>query len=546
MAPGNRNRREHGVSHHTETRGGFQPAKILFRIFQAVHHLMILRKAETDNEHPLFMKKVKELDSGYFKVAGAQDDPIFLADIKQGNREWRKFHIQSQIRHYERMIDFEKGALSACNLSKFEMSTHMNTAKLWARKNFRKKFNVAEFAKVEQIAQQYVSIPKVQTETRLEANATVRTQPTDTRSTPRVARKRRASTPSQDGKRQKDSESPRSTSLERQSVTSAPKTLQKDAWVTPRGNRKRRPESSPETSPTSNRDSKLRKGESTPARTVSPVLRDNTSPKAPHLDVDFGFGSRFRPLDTESNTDTPSGSKRKKGADASPTSPQTESKRGRQEHALNNESSPPLRPVRTSAKENGASRTSFSQNKHVPFQNKRPSNKIPFKTSEKVGCYMKLNCKIRGKKVIDHWDIPKIQKPILVLGTSNFRRIENVDRDDVQILSYGGMKFDHQLKMLDAFKFGPKSHFPGMKPTHVTIMAGLNDMDLAKCTNRSKISRTYSAAKKQFPESQISFCQVPMQKNMFTKPQCETKMTLIAKSKASAISTTSNAFRKYP
>ena len=549
MAPGNHNRRKHGAKNHPseggqhpEDGGSFHPTKMLYRIFQAIHHLIILRQAETDSEHPLFMKKVHELDTSFFKVAGAKNDPIFLADLKKGNREWRNYHIQSQIRHYERMINFERGSLSALNLTKLEMQECLFQAKSWARKSFRKKFNPTEFSEVEQIAHRCVTEarpakpskveptaepqPTTSSKTQPDPKPTGRMQPTDTRSTPRVGRKRRASTPSQDGKRQKDSESPRSASLDRQSVPSAPKVV---AWETPRTNsRKRRPEASPETSPTSTRDSKSRKGESSPVRNVSPVLRNHTSPKPLNLDVDFGFGnfgSRFRPLDTvdtEPNTDTPSGSKRKKDVIASPPASLTTPKRGRQEQAMNSESSPPLRPVRASAKENDASRTSPSHNKNVPFQNKVKNNKIPFKTSDKVKCFPKLEDNVKGKKITDRWYIPKIEKSKLVLGPSNFSRIENVDSDDVQIVSYEGMKFGHLQKMLDNFKFGPNSRNPGIKPTHVTIMVGINDMDRCKSTNKFDVSKIYTAAKTQFSESKISFCQVPMKRYVFTQTQCNT------------------------
>ena len=66
-----------------------QPAKILYRIYQAVHHSNILKKAESDPNHPLFMNKTKELDH-FFRVAGAQDNPDFLIETQNANREWRK------------------------------------------------------------------------------------------------------------------------------------------------------------------------------------------------------------------------------------------------------------------------------------------------------------------------------------------------------------------------------------------------------------------------------------------------------------------------
>ena len=66
-----------------------QPAKILYRIFQAVHHTKILKKASSDKNHPLFVNKVNELDQ-FFRVAGAKDNPKFLIETREANRKWRK------------------------------------------------------------------------------------------------------------------------------------------------------------------------------------------------------------------------------------------------------------------------------------------------------------------------------------------------------------------------------------------------------------------------------------------------------------------------
>ena len=101
-------------------RATVQPAKILYRIYQAVHHSNILKKADSDPKHPLFMNKVKELDH-FFRVAGAQDNPDFLTETQNANREWRKNHIKIQMKHHEHMIEFQKGELSGCALNKPDM-----------------------------------------------------------------------------------------------------------------------------------------------------------------------------------------------------------------------------------------------------------------------------------------------------------------------------------------------------------------------------------------------------------------------------------------
>ena len=499
MASVTHNRRN-GEIHPKPNTVLFQPPKILFRMYQAHHHLKILRLAETNDDHPLYMGKVKELDNDYFKVAGANDDLAFLEDTKRANRIWRNTQIQNQIRHYERMIEFEKGALSAAKLSKFEMNQNLNTANLWARKNFRKKFNASEFSKVERIAATYVSASKDDAD--LLAQPPTKTQLTDAGEsmTPRTLRKRPTSTPTAEG----------------------------DSRETPRNTRKRLPESSPETSPTSHQNAKQRKGDPLLARPGLPARQSMST--APTVEFGFGpsqeFGSRFRVLDDVPDdvpdVSTPSGAKRKRSVGASPTSPNTPSKKGRQERTGNNEGSPSVRPVRASAKNKNSSQTSPSQKQNLVFEDRRQSNKIKVKTSEKVQYFPKLADHVKGKKVVEHWHIPKITKPLVAFGTCNFNQIENIDRDDAQIISYSGMKFDHLIKMLDSFKFGPESRTPGMQPADVVIMAGLYDMKLSKCTNKSNISRLYSAARKQFPNSRISFCQVPMKKDKFTKEQCGT------------------------
>ena len=51
--------RRHQVPNHD----GPRPQKILFGLYQAIHHRLILFKAHLEPDHPLFQNKVKELDS---------------------------------------------------------------------------------------------------------------------------------------------------------------------------------------------------------------------------------------------------------------------------------------------------------------------------------------------------------------------------------------------------------------------------------------------------------------------------------------------------
>ena len=109
------------------------------------------------------------------------------------------------------------------------------------------------------------------------------------------------------------------------------------------------------------------------------------------------------------------------------------------------------------------------------------------------------------------------------MGTENFSNIENVTRKDAQILSYPGLKLDHLVKMLYDFKYGKSCANPGLKPTHLVMMVGLNDMELARMTNKQNISKIHSAAKLAFPGTKVSFCQVPMKKNLF-QPELVTRI----------------------
>ena len=479
MAPGVQTQRK-----KDDDRSGFSPAKMLYSIFQAIHHLMLVKPADNDSDHPLFMNKVRfDLDL-HFKAAGGHKDPIFMADVMLINRGWRKEHIKNLIRLYERTIGFEAGVLSGHKISKADMTKELNTVKRWAKKNYGKKFEESDFSQLEQIAYNLTK----EAQSAYQANRGVRTKAKPVTS--------------QEGTRPKDSISPSPAPLDLGNIMTRPQPTGDDSWVTPRNSKKRRPESSPESSPGDNRDRKLQKGDPSSPREKSP------SPKASDSALDFGFGSRFRVLGEITDVVTPSSVKRKKGAIPSPTSPEATPKRGRQEQEKNNHGSPSLPPVRASAKGGDASRTPLSPKQNVCFEDS--PKKIPFKTSAKVQSFNSLHKSVKGRRITDRWEIPKVTKSILALGSSNFRRIENVDRSDAQIVSYSGLKLDTLLKILKAFKYGKSCENPGQKPAHLIIMAGINDMRLCRSTNKQNICKIYQAAKDAFPDTKISFCQIPM------------------------------------
>ena len=517
------------------------PTKILFRIFQAIHHLIILRKAKTDQNFPISSKMIKLLDNDFFKVAGMDEDPLFLKQMRQGNRLWRYFHIQIQISHFERMLDFWKGSLSAHRLTKQDLSNHLITAKLWAKKNFKKKFKLSEFAQVEEIAHRLTAKPNVlppNNENYPKNNAN-ETRKILTRSTgseeqrqsvskdqrpcssgqfesvksKKSKRKRSVSSPGGGGKRHRDSESPCA------SFSQPPVGVELTQCIE-NSSRKRPAESSPESSPTSDRGLKNRivSHSSTPEKTDERLSGSRQK---------YDRGSRFRALESLQDDDvveTTSTSKCSGSISSSPTS--LDNVKIMDQQVENIGASPTLAPARATNLNKETLQPPTSRKSKLPFDHTQPKKMKGFNTSKRVKCFQKLpnngHKKVKGQNILNHWSLPKVTKPKLVIGTSNFRRIENVDSEDVQVVSYSGLKLTQLSLLINAFEFGPKSKNPGMKPLDVVIMVGINDMGLAPTSNKSSLHRILTSLKSQFPGSRFSFCQVPIKSGMFKKTEVET------------------------
>ena len=108
----------------------------------------------------------------------------------------------------------------------------------------------------------------------------------------------------------------------------------------------------------------------------------------------------------------------------------------------------------------------------------------------------------------EHWAIPKITQDTLMIGSSNFSRIPWVPRDDVQILSYPGLKLQSLWHLIRDFKFGPGSSDPGRKPSKILFSCGLNDRCLSKNSYEGLLRKIVSSAKTNFPGSTIYFAQI--------------------------------------
>ena len=134
----------------------------------------------------------------------------------------------------------------------------------------------------------------------------------------------------------------------------------------------------------------------------------------------------------------------------------------------------------------------------------------------KFGPFKKVNKDTRFHEV---WQIPKLTKDILVLGDSNLARISFVKRRDAHVISYSGLKFDSLLKLLQNFQHGSKSSNPGVQPSQVIFAVGINDRGLSDSTNAVNLKKVFNEAKRQFPNSKISFYSTPFDNRL--KPECK-------------------------
>ena len=118
-----------------------------------------------------------------------------------------------------------------------------------------------------------------------------------------------------------------------------------------------------------------------------------------------------------------------------------------------------------------------------------------------------------------NWEIPKVMKDILMIGTSNFSRHPWVSRDDAQILSYPGLKLQSLIHLFNFFKYGPDSPNPGRKPRKVVISCGLNDKTLAPSTTDVALGKIINKAQQIFPGSEIYLALIAFSPKLPTSEQ---------------------------
>ena len=161
--------------------------------------------------------------------------------------------------------------------------------------------------------------------------------------------------------------------------------------------------------------------------------------------------------------------------------------------------------------------------KSSPTRSRPSLSKSPFRA--KVTKFPPLGHKKHSvEELKKNWEIPKVMKDILMIGTSNFSRIPGITRDDAQVLSYPGLKLQTLIHLLKFFKYGPKSPNPGRKPQKVVISCGLNDRTLAPSTTEVLLRKIISETQRNFPGSKIFLAQVAFSSKLPTSEQQNLKL----------------------
>ena len=142
-------------------------------------------------------------------------------------------------------------------------------------------------------------------------------------------------------------------------------------------------------------------------------------------------------------------------------------------------------------------------------------------TSEKVQKYPTLKSGNRGvnhKLIKQRWEMPRLTKNYLIIGDENLQRIEKIDNDDAQILSYPGLKFvklrtvleDRQIKVDDYKRDPTRNPSTGTTPQKIVLSIGSHDAasGMVKTSIESQLRALKKIFAQQFRASQIYLCPI--------------------------------------
>ena len=120
----------------------------------------------------------------------------------------------------------------------------------------------------------------------------------------------------------------------------------------------------------------------------------------------------------------------------------------------------------------------------------------------------------RGSAMTAFWHIPKVTKKIFMIGDQLLSIPTELDRDDVQIVSFPSLTLHKLYLLLTNFRFGAKSQDPGQIPTDVFISVGFENRGSASSTNNNDIAKVMRLLKSTFPGARIHLCKVPHSSNL--------------------------------
>ena len=428
------------------------PVKYLYGLYQCLHHLSILTTDAGSGKAPLFSRKVDELDR-FFMPALTSWNPYYWKICHQTNEQWRKTQIQNLTAHYEFCMDQYQGVLSSLGYPD-NLPKHMDQAKKWAKQAYKKKFRKHLFDKVE------LMVLKLFEPQSLKVKA----------SCVHLALQEKIK------------------KLEKAKAKNAEKATASDPMEgLPSSNRKETPA-----------EKEAVAGTSSEWTEVTRNRRHSSVPRTP--------AKEKAPAEKKAQPKT-SGEKTGKKLVTEPEQASTPSKRKRNSSSSETtspQSSPKLASKRSKDSTYAEKLKSPNFKRNAPTQKEKPS----------ITRFPKLKDNQRGMGMHDVWNIPKVLKDILVLGDSNLGRASFVQRKDAQICSFPGLKLQSLIKLLENFKFGPKSQNPGRIPSHVVLSVGINDRGLSPNTTNVTVQKVINKAKAEFPGSKISFYQIPFDTRM--------------------------------
>ena len=437
-----------------ERRELHSPAKMVYGLLQCLHHLSILTDG-VGAAARAFNRKARELD-GFIRPA-LPTEKVRQA-IRSVNDTCAQEWTRVLITHYKDELDETRGALSAMRLSNSELTQATNTARNWGFRNYNRKLKASTVAELEKIMKFLFSA---------KPNNPVE-KPSDPVQKPNgpVAKPNPGST----GEAEDASAGAARVSTSQKRRHSDPPSVQS------------------ETSPSQTQPSKR-------AAVVS-----SSQPSGPTQPKDAGWTTQTSKKRQRSTTPT-----------ISPSQIQTP-KRHREEDF------PPLsEPVSTPPAAAKSTPSGPSTSTEAPRKlsysgaiNSPPRTEPkPAAPSTPVKRFRNLPHAARGSRIHEFWEIPRITKDILILGTSNMSRISKVSNKTAQILSYPGLRIAQMLTLLQAYKYGPGSENASVvKPRKIVFSMGLNDRGISAQTSIFNLKKILIQTRKLFPDSQIFFHQV--------------------------------------